>query len=200
MGAPLVACLLLESLLGDAEGIHRRRHPSIEHHLGDDFRDFFFGYPNMQGAGNVPFNHLGAVAQHHQRRDGAEAAGFQVNGGPVVNLAIDYRVHQPHDFRREFGHCRRGLRVVLRPVVAHPEVGGGLFQVHHLFLVIILVVRLVLQVRTVGTQVRVTLVVKFGGHGNTLTLTLSQREGELWGLINPPLVGKGILVGYRICQ
>ncbi len=83
----------------------------------------------MQRPGNVPLDHLRAVAQYHQRGDGAKAAGFQVNGGAVVYLAIDHGIHQPHHVRGQFGHRRRGLGVVLRPVVAHSEVGGSLLQV-----------------------------------------------------------------------
>ena len=138
----------------------------------------------MQRAGNMPLDHLRAMSQNDQGGDGAEAAGFQVNGGAVVYLAVDHRVHQPHNVRGEFGHRRRGLRVVLRPVVAHTELGGGLFQVHHLFLIVlILVVRLVFQVRLVRTQIWVVLVVVFSGHGNALTLTLSRRERGFWRVI-----------------
>ena len=65
------ARLLVESLLGYAKGVHRRRHPAVEHHLRDDFRDFFLGDTDMQRAGDVALDHLRAVAQHHQRGDGA---------------------------------------------------------------------------------------------------------------------------------
>ena len=55
---------LVESFLGHAEGINRRRHASVEDHLGNDFGDFFLGDPDVQGALNMPFNQLGAVTQH----------------------------------------------------------------------------------------------------------------------------------------
>ena len=190
MGASRTFRLLVESLLGDTEGIDSRRHTAVEHHLGNDFRDFFFRNPDMKSARDVALNHLRTVAQHHQRGYGAKAAGFEVNGGPVVYLAIDHRIHQPHHVGGELGHGRRGLRVVLRPVVAHTELGRGLFQVNGLYLVVfiilILIVRRVLQVRLVRTQVRV-LVVKVGGHWNALTLTLSLWERGFWE-------------SYRICQ
>lgn len=65
------ACLLIEGLLGYAKGVHRRRHPAVEHHLRDDFRDFFLGDADMQRAGDVALDHLRAMAQHYQRGDGA---------------------------------------------------------------------------------------------------------------------------------
>jgi len=85
----------------------------------------------MQRARDVALDHLRTVAQHHQRGDGAQAAGFEVYGGPVVYLAIDHGVHQPHHLRGQFDHGRRGLRVVVRPVVPHTELGCGLVQVSH---------------------------------------------------------------------
>ena len=105
------------------------------------------------------------MAQHHQRGYGTEAAGPKVHCGAVVNLAVDHRVHQPHDVGGQFSHCRRGLWVVVRPVVEHTELGGGLLQVHRQFLVVILVVRLIFRVRLVGMQKRIVFVVVFGGHG-----------------------------------
>ena len=65
------ARLLVEGLLGYSEGVHRRRHPAVENHLRDDLRDFFLGDADMQRARNVPFDHLRAVSQDHQRGDGA---------------------------------------------------------------------------------------------------------------------------------
>ncbi len=158
-----VARLLVECFLGDAEGVHCRRHPAVEHHLRDDLRDFLLGHADMKGAGDVPLDHLRAVSQDDQSGDGAEAAGFKVNGGPVVNLAVDHRVHQPHHLRGQFGHGRRGLRVVIRPVVAYSEIGGGLLQVYHLFfIVLILVFRPLRQVRLVRAQIWI---LEFAGHG-----------------------------------
>ena len=121
----------------------------------------------MQRASDVPLEHLRAVAQHHQRGDGAEAAGLQVNGGAVVYFAIDHCIHQPHDLGGKLGHRRRGLRVVLRAVVARSEVGGSLFQVHHLTITIIIIVaQFVFQVGLVGTQIQIVFIVVFSGHGN----------------------------------
>ena len=180
--------MLVEGFLGNAEGVYRRRHPPVEDHLRDDFRDFLLGDADMQCAGDMAFNHLGAVAQHHQRGNGTEAAGFQVNAWAVVNLAVDYRIHQPHNVGRQLDHGRRGLRVVVRPVVAHSEVGGGLFKVNGLYLIafVTLIVQPVFQVGLIGTQVRVV-TVEVGGHWNALTLTLSQRERGFWDF-------------YKICQ
>ena len=157
-GVLAAACLLVESLFRYAEGVNRRRHPAVEHHLRDYFRDFLFGNANMQRAGDVPLDHLGAVTQHHQGGDSAEAAGFEIDGGAIVNFAIDHPIHQPHHLGGELGHRGRGLRVVLRPIVAHPEVGRGLFQVYDLFIVI-LEVQFVLRGRLIGPQIQVILVV-----------------------------------------
>ncbi len=92
----------------------------------------------MQRAGDVPLNHLRTVAQHHQCGDGAEAAGLQVDGGAVIYLAVDDRVHQPHDLGRQLGHCRRWDRVVIGTVVPLPKFDGGLVQILAFFLQIIL--------------------------------------------------------------
>ena len=75
---------------------------------------------------------LRAVAQHYQGGDGAEATGPEVDGGAVVDLAVDHRVHQPHHVGRQFFHGGRGLRIVVRPVVAQPELGGSFLQVDRL--------------------------------------------------------------------
>ena len=83
----------------------------------------------MQRPQDVPFDHLGAVAQDHQRRDGAETTGLQVDGRTVVYLAVDDRVHQSHDLGRQLGHGRRRDRVVAGTVVTLPEIDGGLVQV-----------------------------------------------------------------------
>lgn len=77
----------------------------------------------------MPLDHLWAVTQDHQRRYGAEAAGLQVDGGTVVYLAVDDRVHQAHDLGRQLGHGRWRDRVVIGTVVALPEFDGGLVQV-----------------------------------------------------------------------
>ena len=142
----------------------------------------------MQCAGDVALNHLGAVAQHHQGGDGAEAAGAEVYGGAVVYLAVDYGVHEAHDVGGQLRHRRRGLGVVVRAVVAHTEVGGGLVQVGYQVFVFVVLFQLVLifRIGLVGTEVGVFVVV-FGGHGFTL-----------FGLAfhphpNPPPEGDGIL-------
>ena len=69
MGAP--AFLFVESLFGDAKGVHRGGHSAVEHHLRDDFGNFLRRYPDVQGAGDMALNHLRAVAQHYQGGDGA---------------------------------------------------------------------------------------------------------------------------------
>ena len=143
--------LLIKRFLGDAEGVHRCGHTAVEHHLRDDFGYLFLGYADVQRAGDVPLDHLRAVAQYDQGGDGAEAARFQVNGGPVVNLSVDHRIDEPHHIRGQLGHCRRGLGVVLRPIVTHSEVSGGLFQIYNPFSVLILGIQLVFRVRTIGT-------------------------------------------------
>lgn len=90
------------------------------------------GNADVQRPGDVPLNHLRAVAQHYQRGDGAQAAGAQVDGGAVVNLAVDYLVHQLHHIRSKLHHGGGRLGIVVRAVVEHPEFGGSLFQVHFL--------------------------------------------------------------------
>ena len=77
----------------------------------------------------MPLDHLRAMAQDHQGRDGAQAAGLQVYGRPVIDLTIDDRVHQTHHFRRQLGHGRRRDGIVVWTVVALPKVDGGLVQV-----------------------------------------------------------------------
>ena len=88
--------LLIKGLLRDSEGVYGGRHTSIEDHLTDDLRDFLFGYTDVQRTSNVPLDHLRAVAQNYQRCDGTEAAGPQVNGRAIVDLAVNHRVDQPH--------------------------------------------------------------------------------------------------------
>ena len=83
----------------------------------------------MQRPGDVPLNHLRAVAQHDQGGDGAQAAGAQVNGGTVVYLAVDYLIHQLHHVGSKLHHGGGRLRVVVRAVVPHTELGGGFLEV-----------------------------------------------------------------------
>ena len=100
----------------------------------------------------MPLDHLRAVAQHNQRGDGAEAAGPQVNGRPVVYFAIYHRVNETHDLRGKLGHGSRWLRVVLRPVIPHPEVRGGFVEVRHeVFLIFVFVLQLLFVVGLVGS-------------------------------------------------
>ncbi|MDA0263192.1 MAG: hypothetical protein O3A93_04125 [Chloroflexi bacterium] len=81
----------------------------------------------------MPLNHLRAVAQHHQSRDGAETSRFEIDGGAVVDLAVDDLVNQAHHFGRKLSHGRRRHRVVVRAVVALPEIDGSLVQVFGVF-------------------------------------------------------------------
>ena len=126
----------------------------------------------MKRAGDMSPDHLRAVSQHHQRGDGAETAGAQVYRGPVVDLAVDHLVHQPHHVRGEFRNGGRRLRVVVGAVVDHPEFGCCLLQVYfELLLVIHIVVagfrvvsRVILCRRLIGAHIRVIFVVAFGGH------------------------------------
>jgi hypothetical protein len=120
---------LIEGLFGHAEGVNCRGHTTVEDHLGDDLRYLFTGDADVQRPRYVPFDHLRTVAQHHESRDGAEAAGFQVYGRAVINLAVDDRVHQTHDLRRQFGHGRRRHRVIVRAVVALAEIQRSLVQI-----------------------------------------------------------------------
>ena len=77
----------------------------------------------------MPADQLGAMSQHGQRGDGAKASGLKVYGGPVVYLAVDYRVDQVQDLGGEFRHGLIRPNITLRPVVAAPEVRGSLSQV-----------------------------------------------------------------------
>ncbi len=115
----------------------------------------------------MALDHLRAVPQHHQCGDGAEAAGPEVDRGAVVYLAVDHGINQPHHIRRQLRHRRRRLRVVFRPVVAHAEFRRGLVQVGYKVFVLVLVIllQLLLKLGLVGTQVRVIILVVFGGHG-----------------------------------
>jgi len=119
----------IESLFGHPEGVHRRWHATIKDHLADNLGNFFPGDANVQCPRDMSFNHLRTVSQHHQRRDGAEAAGFQVHSRAVVYLAVDDRVNQAHNLWRQFGHGRWRDRVVIGTVIALPEIHGSLVQV-----------------------------------------------------------------------
>ena len=143
--------LLVEGLLGNSEGIDRSGHPAIEDHLGNYFRDFLLGHADVQCAGNVPLDHLRTVAQHHQRSNGAQAAGSQVYRWAVVDFPVNHRIYKPHHVRRKLGHCGRGLRIVLRPVIKHPEFGSSLLEVYCIFLFVVLqIVFVVLQIVVAG--------------------------------------------------
>ena len=165
--------LLVEGLLGDAEGVHRGGHPAVKDHLGDDLGDFLLAYADVKCPGDVPLDHLGAVSQHHQRGDGAQAPSSQVDGGAVVNLAVDHLVHQQHHLRSKLHHGGGWIGVIVWAVVEHPEFGGSLFQVYlfHdylersvIFQVFIARHRVFLKRWLIGTQIRVIVIV-FGGHG-----------------------------------
>ena len=164
----LAGGLLVERLFGDPEGVDCSRHPAVENHLGDYLGDFLLSYADIQGPGDVPLDHLGAVAQHHQRGDGAQAAGAEVNRRPVVNLAVDHRVDQAHNVGRQFQHGSRGMRVVVRAVVAHPEFRSGLFEVDGFYIIVVVLVILqidfTLYIGLIRTLKRVIFVVVFGGH------------------------------------
>ncbi|MEC8857187.1 MAG: hypothetical protein VX664_07355 [Chloroflexota bacterium] len=56
---------LIKCLFGHSVRVDRRGHPAIKDHLSDDLRYLFAGGTNMQCAGDVPFDHLRAVAQHN---------------------------------------------------------------------------------------------------------------------------------------
>ena len=126
MGLRNALFLLIESLFGDPEGPYCRWHASVEQHLADDFGYLLLGDPYMKRPGDVAFDHLGAVAHHHQSGNSTKAASPEVDGRAVVDFAVDHRVHQMHYFRRQCHHGLWWLRVVGRAVVPHPKVGGGL--------------------------------------------------------------------------
>ncbi len=100
----------------------------------------------MQRARDMPLNHLRAMAQRHEGRYSAKAAGFQVNGGPVIDLAVNHRIHQPHHLRRQFRHSRRGLRIVVRPIVAHPKVRRRLIQIQQQLLPVLIIIVFIIPV------------------------------------------------------
>ena len=176
--------LFVEGLLGNPEGVHCCRHTAVEDHLRDDFRYFLFRNPYVQRAGDVPFDQLWTVPQHHQRGYGAEAAGAKVDGRAVVDLTVNHRVNQPHHIGGQLLHSGRRLRVVVRPVVAHPELGGRLLEINGLYFVVplyivsISVFLLILQIRPVWTQIGVLVVAIIGGHGVAPVLVPSRREGQ----------------------
>ena len=125
----LVALLPVKGLFGDPEGIDRRGHSAVKDHLGNNFRYLFLGYPYVQGSQYVPLQQLGAVAQHGQRRYGAQAAGLEVDCRAVVYLAVDHLVRQLHHFRRQLCHGGRRTRISLPSVIPEPEFPGCLAQV-----------------------------------------------------------------------
>ena len=171
LSSRLTGRLLVEGLLGDAEGVHRGGHPPVEDHLGDDLGDLFLAYADVKCPGDVPLDHLGAVSQDHQRSNGAQAASPQVDGGAVVDLTVDYLVHQQHHLRSELHHGSGRLRIVVGAVVEHPEFGGSLFQIYlfHDYLEPLVILRasvsgfrVVLVRGLIGTQIGVVVIV-FGG-------------------------------------
>jgi len=119
----------VEGLFGHPEGIDRGGHSTVENHLGNDFADLLFGYPDVESTLDVPADELRAVAQHGERGDGAETAGLKVDRRAVVNLSVDYGVNQFHDFGRQFGHGRRRPRTAIKAVVTASEVGRCFAQV-----------------------------------------------------------------------
>ena len=120
---------LVEGFFGDPEGVHCGGHTAVEHHLGDYLGDLLFGYTDMEGALNMPPDQFWAVPQHSQCGDGAEAASLKVDRRPIVDLAIDNRIDQFHDLRRQLGHGRRRARISSGSVVAASEVSRSLSQV-----------------------------------------------------------------------
>ncbi len=160
--------LLVEGLPGNPEGVDRRRHSAIEDHLRDDLGDFLLCDPDMQCAGDMSPDHLWAVAKNHQGGDGAKAARFQINGRAVVDLAVNHRVDEPHDLWGQLGHRLWGLRVVVRPIVAHAKACGGLVQACREDFAVLFRFRFLFRVRVcvraVGAHIRVVFVVKAGCH------------------------------------
>ena len=125
----LVTRLAVEGLFSDSKRVDRRGHSAVKDHLGNDFRYLFLGYPYVQGRQYVPLQQLGTVAQHGQRRDGAQAACLEVDGGTVVYLAVDHIVHQLHHFRGQFRHSRRRAGISIPSVIPEAEFPRCLSQV-----------------------------------------------------------------------
>ena len=125
----LVARLPVEGLFGDAKRVNRRRHSTIKHHLGNNFRDLLLGHPYVQSSQYVPLQQLRAVAQDSQSGNGAQAAGLEVHRRTVVDLAVDNLVHQLHYFRGKFRHSGRRAGISLPAVIPEPEFLGCPAQV-----------------------------------------------------------------------
>ena len=123
------AAKLVEGLLGHPERVHRRGHPSVEHHLSDGLGNLLFGNTDVQRALNVAAKELRAVPQDCNGGDGAETARLQVQSGPVVNFPVDNLVYQVHYFRGKLGHggWRTGVGVVA--VIKNAEVRRRLAQI-----------------------------------------------------------------------
>ena len=119
----------VEGLFSHPEGIDRGGHSTVENHLRNDFTDLLLGYSDVESTLDVPADQLGAVAQHGERSDGAEATSLKVDRGAVVNLPVDYGVDQLHDFRGQFSHGRRRTRTTLMAVVTASEVRRRFTQI-----------------------------------------------------------------------
>ena len=123
------AAKLVEGLFGHPERVHRRGHPSVEHHLSDGLSNLLFGNTDVQRALNVAAKELRAVSQDCNGGDGAETARLQVQSGAVVNFPVDNLVHQVHYFRGKLGHggWRTGVGVVA--VIKNAEIRRRLAQI-----------------------------------------------------------------------
>ena len=196
LSARLACRLLVKRLLGNAECVYGGGHPAVENHLGDDLGDLLFADADVKRAGDVPLDHLGAVSQDHQGRNGAQAAGAQIDRGAVVDLPVYDLVHQLHHLRSKLHHCGGRLRVVVRAVVEHPEFGRSLLQVYFLngyfvpldlFFLRIAVSGFrffVLVQGAIGTKIRVFVVILSGHCVHTL----------LGSHLHPILKGRGPII------
>ncbi len=135
----------------------------------------------------MPLDLLRAVTQNDKRGNRAEAAGAQIHGRPVIDLAVHYRVHQPHHVRGQFFDRRRGLWIVVRAVIPHPELSSRLLQIDGLyfirFILIIQVIlihefRLPISTCPVWAQIGIFLFSILVGHGAVLFQVPSHKEGE----------------------
>ena len=125
----MVAGFPFESFFGNAEGIDRRRHTTVKHHLRNDLGDLLPSHTDVEGCQDVPPQQLRAVAQHGQRGDGTKAAGLQVDRRPIVNLPIDHLVDQLHNVRGKLRHRRWLARVSVPAIIPKPEVNSCFAQV-----------------------------------------------------------------------